>query len=119
MSAPHPPPEHNRTGIDFGDRAHLRYGGPPLLDIHAHVVRTRPEGAPAGEPPTSLAQAEAMLAVAEDFGVGRVWTMCPPEDIPELRARFGPRLGFTGSIAKRAADAPDDEPYRLLDRFLE
>ena len=118
MSTPPVPPEHNRTGVDFGDRAHSRYGGPPLLDIHAHVVRTRPEGAPAGEPPTSLAQAEAMLAVAEDFGVARVWSMCPPEDIPELRARFGSRLGFNGSIAKRAADAPDDEPYRLLDRFL-
>ncbi len=119
MSTHTAPPEHNRTGVDFGDRAHLRHCGPPLLDVHAHVVRTRPEGAPVGEPATSLAQAEAMLTVAEDFGVGRVWTMCPPEDIPELRARFGPRLGFTGPIAKRAADAPDDEPYRLLDRFLE
>jgi predicted TIM-barrel fold metal-dependent hydrolase len=36
-----------------------------------------------------------------------------------LRDRFGPRLGFNGSISKKKADDPDDEAYRLLDRFLE
>src|SRR5437868_1584092 len=34
-------PEHNVTGIDYGSRGHLRYTG-PLIDIHSHVMRTRP-----------------------------------------------------------------------------
>ena len=44
--------------------------------------------------------------------------MCPHDDIPRLRERFGDRLHFNGSIAKKA-DEPDDAVYRLLDRFLE
>src|SRR5262245_51721370 len=114
------PPEHNVTGIDFTDRRHLRYSGPALIDVHAHVTLTCPpapqSGAPAGEPP--LGQAEKMMAVAEEFGVGRVWSMCPPEDIPPLRQRFGDRIGFNGSILKKP-DEPDEVAYQLLDRFLE
>jgi predicted TIM-barrel fold metal-dependent hydrolase len=59
-----------------------------------------------------------MLAAADEFGIGRIYSMCPPEDIPLLRDRFGPRLHFNGPIAKKL-DEPDDVAYRLLDRFLE
>jgi predicted TIM-barrel fold metal-dependent hydrolase len=59
-----------------------------------------------------------MLQVAREFGVSRVYTMCPPDDIPPLRERFGAMLGFNGSIAKKLEE-PDDAAYRLLDRFLE
>jgi hypothetical protein len=104
------PPEHNVTGLDFARREHLRYAG-PLVDFHAHVTATK-EGADAG-----LFQAEQILAVAAEFGVDRVWTMCPPEDIPLLRDRFGPRLGFNGSIHKKKEE-PDEEAYRLLDNYL-
>jgi hypothetical protein len=107
-----PPPEHNITGLDYAARGHLRYAGPPLLDVHAHVMVTK-EGPDAG-----LVQAETMLAVAHEFGVERVWSMCPPEDILPLRERFGPRLGFNGPISKKP-DEPDAAAYRLLDRFLE
>ena len=69
------------------------------------------------EPDAGLAQAENFLAVAQEFNVERVWTMSPPEDIPPLRERFGPRLGFNGLINKKP-DEPDDVAYRLLDRFL-
>ena len=31
-------PEYNVTGQDYGDRRHFRYAGPPIIDIHAHVV---------------------------------------------------------------------------------
>ena len=70
-------PEHNVTGIDYGDRRHFRYRG-PLIDIHAHVFQTRPgdppNGPPAGAGPgASLEQAETMLAVAEEFGVVRTY----------------------------------------------
>ncbi len=115
--------EHNVTGIDYGDRTHFRHAG-PLIDIHAHVMVTRP-GDPKNAPPTgkgpgaSIAQAETMLAVAEEFGIVRTCSMCLPDDIPPLRERFGPRLGFNGSILKKSLDEPDDEVYRLLDRFLE
>src|SRR5262249_39658747 len=46
------------------------------------------------------------------------YSMCPADDIAALRERFGARLGFNGSIAKKL-DEPDDAAYRLLDRFLE
>jgi predicted TIM-barrel fold metal-dependent hydrolase len=115
-------PEHNATGIDFGDRAHFRYHG-PLIDIHSHVLQTRPSDPPNG-PPTgtgpgaSLDQAATMLEVAETFGIVRTYTMCPVEDIAALRERFGDRLGFNGSIAKKKIDDLDDEAYRQLDQFL-
>jgi hypothetical protein len=117
------PPEHNVTGVDYADRAHFRYHG-PLLDIHAHVLVTRPSdplsGPPSGSGPgASVEQAETMLAVAEEFGIVRTYSMCFPDDIPVLREQLGERLGFNGSIAKKKADDPDDEAYRLLDRFLE
>jgi hypothetical protein len=121
MSAPAPtaPPEHNVTGVDFSNRRHFRYAGPPLIDIHAHVTQTRPpdtgDGAQASP---SLEQAEIMLAQADQFGIARTYSMCPPDDIPPLRQRFGPLLGFNGSISKKP-DEPDDAAYRLLDRFLD
>ena len=43
-------PEHNQTGVDFGDRRHFRYTGPSLIDVHAHVLQTRPTDPPNGPP---------------------------------------------------------------------
>ena len=117
------PPQHNVTGIDYSQRGHFTYSG-PLIDLHAHVLVTRPDdpasGPPKGSGPGgSLAQAEQMLEVAEEFGIVKTMSMCYPDDIVPLRERFGDRIGFNGSIAKKTLDAPDDEAYRLLDRFLE
>jgi predicted TIM-barrel fold metal-dependent hydrolase len=121
---PGAPPEDNVTGQDYSDRSHFRYSGPPILDVHAHVMQTRPTdpktGPPAGSGPGATStQAETMLAVAEQFGITRTWSMCPPDDIPVLRAQFGDRIGFNGMINKNKKDDPDDDVYRLLDRFLE
>ena len=120
LAAPAAHPEHNVTGIDFMDRRHFRYGG-PLIDFHAHVFQTRPNDPPSGLPATgpgaSLAQAEVMLAVAQEFGIVRTYSMCPPDDIIPLRERFGAQIGFNGSIMKKP-DEPDEAAYRLLDRFL-
>jgi hypothetical protein len=111
-------PEHNVTGIDFADRRHLRYAG-PLIDVHAHVTRTRPHWAPEGEgAATDLEQAHLMLDAAESFGVGLIYSMCLAEDIAPLRAEFGPRLRFVATIAKKL-DEPDEVAYGLLDRYLE
>jgi predicted TIM-barrel fold metal-dependent hydrolase len=69
-------------------------------------------------PDSSISQADTMLDVAAEFGIVKTYTMCPVDDVAPLRERFGDRLGFNGSIMKKTADAPDDEAYRLLDRFL-
>jgi hypothetical protein len=113
-------PEHNVTGMDYQDRRHFRYTGPPLIDIHAHVTLLRSQEstpAAAGDE-DSLAAARLLLASAADFGIARTYSMCPPEDIALLRQQFAARLGFNGSISKKL-DQPDDAAYRLLDRFLE
>lgn len=115
-------PEYNVTGLDFTQRGHLSYQG-PLIDLHAHVTRTPPEGSPEGEPGSAaepgLAQAMTMLAIAADFGVVRTCSMCPPEDIPALRLWFGQRLAFNGLIAKTRADEPDVAVLARLERYLE
>jgi hypothetical protein len=60
-----------------------------------------------------------MLQTAGHFGITQTVSMCPPEDIPLLRARFGSCLEFNGSIGKKTLDEADDEAYRTLDQFLE
>jgi hypothetical protein len=110
------PPEYNMTGHDYGERGHFQKDVPPLVDFHAHVTRTAPPKDSSATP--ALDQAEQMLAVATEFGVEHIVTMCLPEDIAPLRERFGNRLTFSGSITKKALDAPDDDAYRLLDQFL-
>jgi predicted TIM-barrel fold metal-dependent hydrolase len=114
-------PEHNVTGVDFADHRHLHYAGPPLLDVHTHIMRTRPadpvDGAPA-DVEGSLEQAEIMLEVASTFGVGRLITMCPGEDIPPLQQRFGDRLGFNGPVSRISLDEPEDAIFRRLERYL-
>jgi hypothetical protein len=117
------PPEYNTTGIDYAERGHFTYTG-PLVDLHAHVTVTRPDDPPNAPPKgfgpgASIAQAELMLDVAAEFGVTRIITMCPVDDIPSLHERFGERLGFNGSIHKKTIDEPDDAAYRLLDTFLQ
>jgi len=112
------PPEYNVTGQDYQDRRHFRYEGPPLIDIHAHVMRPRNFEKPDVVVEDNVDQARTMLAVAEQFGIARTYSMCPPEDIPLLRDAFGNRLGFNGPINKKKEE-PDEAAYRLLDRFLE
>jgi predicted TIM-barrel fold metal-dependent hydrolase len=117
------PPEHNVTGIDYSQRAHLTYRG-PIIDIHAHVTVTRPgdppNAPPLGEGPgASLDQAETMLRIGAEFGVVQTYTMCLPGDIPPLRDKFGDRLGFNGPLHKKKIDDPDESAYQLLDRYLE
>jgi Amidohydrolase len=122
-TAPAPPPEYNVTGLDYARRSHFRYAGPSLIDVHAHVMLTRPTDPTNGPPPgtgpgATSDQAAVMLEVAQEFGIARTYSMCFADDIPVLRERFGDRLGFNGPISKKP-DEPDDVAYRLLDRFLE
>lgn len=103
------PPEHNTTGIDYSERGHFTYQGPPIVDFHSHVTMVPDEG---------IASAEVMLEVASEFGVGTIVSMLPPEDIPPLRERFGGRIRFNGPISKKLATDSDDSAYELLDKFL-
>ena len=112
-----PPPEYNVTGQDFGRREHLRYAGPPIIDIHSHVTMTSPGEQADGPAGGGLAAAELMLATAAEFGIGRTYSMCPPHDIAPLRERLGTAIAFNGMITKKA-DEPDDAAYRTLDLFL-
>ncbi|QEL18672.1 amidohydrolase family protein [Limnoglobus roseus] len=109
-----PLPDYNATGQDFNSREHLVYSGPPIIDIHAHVTMTRPEEKAEG---VSNA-AERMLATAAEFGIGRTYSMCPPQDIAALRARLGAAIAFNGMISKKP-DEPDDAAYRTLDQFIQ
>jgi hypothetical protein len=123
MSALPSPPEYNVTGQDYTDRRHFRYAGSPIIDIHAHVMLTRPGDPPTGPPlgtgPGATAdQAVTMLDVAAEFGIGLTVAMTPAEDIPALRERLGGRLRFNGMINKKSADEPEDVVYRLLDQYL-
>ncbi len=116
------PPEYNVTGQDYGRREHFTYAG-PIIDIHSHVTMTsaqeKPEG-PAGGAGLagSLDAAGLMLDVAAEFGVRRVYSMCPPQDIAPLRERFGDRLGFNGPISKKPEEG-EDAAIRNLEQFLE
>ncbi|MBL8794619.1 MAG: amidohydrolase family protein [Planctomycetia bacterium] len=116
------PPEYNITGLDYAQRSHFRYAG-PLIDVHSHITTTELNESTSGFPggagrAGSLAQAETQLAVARTFGIARTYTMCPPQDIPPLRERFGSLLGFNGPVHKEP-DEPNDVAYRVLDQFLE
>ncbi|MFN4261435.1 MAG: amidohydrolase family protein [Gemmataceae bacterium] len=116
-----PPPEYNQTGIDLYDQTGFRYRGLALIDVHAHVTVTRPpaaEGQPTAPVESNLEPAERMLDVAQQFGVRKIYSMCPVEDIGVLRERFGDLLAFNGSIAKSKIDEPDAAAYARLDNFL-
>jgi predicted TIM-barrel fold metal-dependent hydrolase len=118
---PSHPPEYNITGASYAERQHFRYVG-ALIDVHAHVTMTHPNdppGFPGGSGRAgSVVQADTMLQCARDFGIVQTYTMCPPQDIPPLRERFGAMLRFNGPIQKREGE-PDDVAYRLLDQYLE
>ncbi|MCE9530640.1 MAG: amidohydrolase [Planctomycetes bacterium] len=115
-------PEYNITGHDYSRREHLTYQGTPIIDIHSHVTMTSPDEKPNGPsggagPSGSSDAAAQMLETGTEFGIGRIYTMCPPQDIAPLRKRFGDRLGFNGPISKKPEE-PDDAAYRNLDQFL-
>jgi predicted TIM-barrel fold metal-dependent hydrolase len=116
-------PEYNVSGLDYSHREHFACAGPLIVDIHSHVTMTNPADKPYGPsggagPEGSSEAAALMLNVAAEFGIGRTYTMCPPQDIAPLRARFGESLGFNGPISKKP-DEPDEAAYRNLGQFLE
>jgi hypothetical protein len=115
-------PEYNMTGQDYSDRSHFASIDFPIIDIHSHVTMTTASDqaqGPASGPGASGSsdQAALMLEVGKEFGIRQTMTMCPPQDIPPLRERFGNLLAFNGMIMKKP-DEPDDIAYQNLDKFL-
>ena len=116
------PPEYNVAGQDYGRREHFTYSG-PIIDVHSHVTMTapqdKPDGPAGGAGASGSSEAAAlMLDVAAEFGVRRVYTMCPPQDVAPLRERFGDRLGFNGPISKKPEEG-EDAALLNLEQFLE
>src|SRR5687767_1236931 len=123
MSAIQSSPEYNVTGIDYAQRGHFRYTG-PIIDFHTHVMTTSasdPKNAPRMQVASdaSVEQARIMLEAGRELGIEQTVSMCLPDEIPVLREAFGSAILFNGMINKKKIDEPDDEAYRLLDRFLE
>lgn len=117
------PPEFNVTGQDYAERGHFRFEG-PLIDIHAHVMVTRPADQPTGPPSgsgpdASIDQAVALVNIACDFGIVQTLSMCLPDDIPWLRQRLGEAMLFNGVIGMRTVAESADAAYQMLDRYLE
>lgn len=72
-------PEYNRLGLDYRHPPARRSRG-PICDIHSHIH--------AG--PQSLTFFEA----ARLYGVTRVYSMSPVDDLPTLRENFGQAIQF-------------------------
>lgn len=71
--------EANRIGLDYR-AAPPRRGSVKLIDVHTHV--------------RSAADAGLFFEAAAWYGVERVLSMSPLENVDELRRSFGERIGF-------------------------
>lgn len=83
----------NRLGLDYAREAlHLPWSG-PLWDVHTHL--------------NDLESARLFFEVATLFGIEKVWSMSPLEQVDALRAEFGARLEFIAVPNYAARDKPD------------
>ena len=101
------PPEHNVTGRTSPTAATSATPARSSTSTPTSCAPGRTDSKDDSD--WAVAQAETMLASAAEFGVVQTYSMCPPEDIPPLRQRFGDRLRFNGPISKKALDEPDDD----------
>ncbi|MFW6060457.1 MAG: amidohydrolase family protein [Phycisphaeraceae bacterium] len=87
-------PRHdaNRLGLDY--RAEARafpYAG-PIHDVHTHL--------------TTLPAARAYFEAADAYGIDKVWSMSPLEQVDALRDAFGDRIQFIAVPNYAARDEP-------------
>jgi hypothetical protein len=75
--APHPA---NRLGLDFRQEATRLPWTQPIWDVHTHLH--------------DLEAARLFFQVADVFGVERVWTMSPLEEVDAITDSFGDRVEF-------------------------
>ncbi len=96
---------HNLTGVDYSRPPKRKTGG-LVIDVHTHT--------------RDAALTREYLRVADEYGIGRIWTMAPLEDVDALKAAFPGRFEFI-AIPKWQNLGPGDdfiaEWMRRLDEF--
>ena len=70
---------HNLTGVDYSRPPKRKTGG-LVIDVHTHT--------------RDAALTREYLRVADEYGIGRIWTMAPLEDVDALKAAFPGRFEF-------------------------
>lgn len=99
----------NRLGLDYrAEAAKFAYRG-PILDVHTHIADVR--------------AARDFFAVADLFGIEKVWSMSPLEEMDDIRAEFGERIEFI-AVPNYSASKTDPECFttdwlRRIERFRE
>ena len=103
-AAPKVPSAANRLGLRYDDEAD-RLGSPAvaITDVHTHL--------------RDAAAVEIFADVATMFGVQRVWSMTPLEQIDEVRSVLGDRVRFIAQPEFGAADALHAMGDGFLDRI--
>lgn len=85
--------EANRLGFDYRREAgHLPWRG-PIYDVHVHL--------------STLEAARCFFEVADTFGVEKVWSMTPFDQVDELSRAFGDRLRFIAVPDYTRRDEPN------------
>ena len=72
-------PAYNLTGVDYTNIPRRKIDG-PIIDVHTH---TRDVGL-----------TREYLRVADEYGISKIWTMAPLEDVEALQQAFPGRFEF-------------------------
>ena len=107
-SKPSAPP-HNRLGIDYRAVPARKVPG-LVIDVHTHAH--------------NVEWTRTFLAAADAYGIGKIWTMAPLEDVDALQAAYPGRFAFIAvprwSAAKEGFNAAFvDDWLRRLDGFYQ
>ncbi len=73
------PPAHNRLGINYRDFPLRKISG-LIIDAHTHT--------------RDAALTREFIRAADDYSIGKIWTMAPLEDVDSLQQAFPGRFEF-------------------------
>ena len=83
----------NRLGLNYAQEAALLPWNRPIWDVHCHI--------------NDVESARLFFEVGSIFGIEKVWTMSPLEQVDALKAEFGDRIEFIAVPNYAARDKPD------------
>ncbi|HEX7010015.1 MAG TPA: amidohydrolase family protein [Phycisphaeraceae bacterium] len=98
----------NRLGLDYRQEARLLPWRGPIWDVHTHI--------------NSVEAARLFFEVARLYGVERVWSMTPLEQLDAITAEFGDRIAFIAVpnyAARDKAKAYGPDWLNRIERFAE
>jgi hypothetical protein len=103
------PPPHNRLGIDYRAVPPRKVAG-PIFDVHTHCHNVQ--------------WTKTYLEAADAYGIGKIWTMAPLEDVDALKAAYPGRFAFIAVPRWSGAAEGFNEAYvtdwlRRLDQFYD